>query len=57
MVDNKEYDLTGFLEKHPGGSHWLESTRGQDITELFYTHHLNEDKVKATLNKFYVKDC
>lgn len=42
VVDNKEYNLSGFLERHPGGRHWLERTRGQDVTELFYTHHLNE---------------
>lgn len=32
VVDNKQYDLTKFVEQHPGGSHWLERTRGQDIT-------------------------
>lgn len=32
IVENKLYDLTPFIEKHPGGSTWLQITKGQDIT-------------------------
>ena len=28
-----------FFVQHPGGGHWLESTRGQDITEAFEAAH------------------
>ena len=32
VVDNKYYDLSSFVEKHPGGSRWLSSTQGHDVT-------------------------
>lgn len=54
VVENKVYDLTGYLDKHPGGKGWLEYTRGQDITEHFITHHLNEEKARAVLEKYLV---
>jgi hypothetical protein len=34
-VHDELYDLAEF--KHPGGDHWLELTKGTDITELFET--------------------
>ncbi|XP_037817581.1 cytochrome b5-related protein [Lucilia sericata] len=34
------YDFTPFISKHPGGSFWLEKTKGTDITEPFETHHI-----------------
>lgn len=39
-IDNKMYDLTEFAKTHPGGSSWINYTKGQDITALFKTHHL-----------------
>ncbi len=32
IVENKLYDLSSFVDKHPGGSSWLELTKGQDVT-------------------------
>ncbi|KAG5882187.1 hypothetical protein JTB14_016455 [Gonioctena quinquepunctata] len=46
------YDLTEFIEKHPGGSEWLELTKGHDITEAFETHHLS-DHPQVILKKYY----
>lgn len=54
VVDNKYYDLTSFVNKHPGGSRWLSSTQGHDITELFHIHHLDYSKAKTVLDKYYV---
>ncbi|XP_053691766.1 cytochrome b5-related protein-like [Sabethes cyaneus] len=34
------YDLTEFVDRHPGGAEWLQMTKGTDITEAFETHHL-----------------
>ncbi|CAG9857308.1 unnamed protein product [Phyllotreta striolata] len=45
------YDLTGFVERHPGGSEWLELTKGTDITEAFEVHHLSTLPVEM-LGKF-----
>lgn len=56
VVENKVYDLTEFVGKHPGGSQWIELTKGQDLTEHFITHHLNEEKARAVLSKYYVRD-
>jgi len=48
--------LKEFASKHPGGEKWINLTKGQDITDLFVTHHLNEDKARDCLQKYYVKD-
>ncbi|CAG7816722.1 unnamed protein product [Allacma fusca] len=57
-VHDKLYDLTKFIDRHPGGSDWLSMTRGMDITELFENSHVIEiDKVEATLKKFFVQDA
>lgn len=56
VVENKVYDLREFVGKHPGGSQWIELTKGQDLTEHFITHHLNEEKARAVLQKYYVRD-
>ena len=34
-INDSLYDLESFIEHHPGGSEWLELTRGTDITEAF----------------------
>lgn len=48
------YDLTEFVEKHPGGSQWLNLTKGTDITEAFEVHHLS-DLPETILKKYYVR--
>lgn len=48
------YDLKDFIERHPGGAFWLESTKGTDITEAFECHHLS-DNPRKMLSKFFVK--
>ncbi|KAM3967180.1 cytochrome b5-related protein [Aphomia sociella] len=53
-VHDKIYDLTSFMKQHPGGSEWLELTKGTDITEAFEVHHLNPSTYKI-LEKYYVK--
>eukprot|EP00730_Choanoeca_flexa_P016095 TRINITY_DN7539_c0_g1_i2.p1 TRINITY_DN7539_c0_g1~~TRINITY_DN7539_c0_g1_i2.p1 ORF type:complete len:446 (+),score=84.13 TRINITY_DN7539_c0_g1_i2:51-1388(+) len=54
QVHDRLYDLTPYLDKHPGGRHWLERTQGSDITVFFETHHLNIAKVRAILSKYRV---
>jgi Cytochrome b5-like Heme/Steroid binding domain len=55
-IYDKLYDLTAFIENHPGGSDWLKVTKGIDITEHFETHHITEVAAKI-LSKFYVRDA
>ncbi|XP_072161439.1 cytochrome b5-related protein [Bemisia tabaci] len=48
------YDLSGYIDKHPGGRQWLEITKGTDCTEAFESHHLGK-KAEKILPKFFVK--
>jgi len=56
-VHDKLYDLSGFVDSHPGGRMWLEVTKGTDITEAFESSHLDGPKVEAILAKFYRKEA
>lgn len=51
------YDLTDFIETHPGGPYWLTITKGTDITEAFEVHHLNTLKLEPYLKKYYVREA
>ncbi|XP_056633075.1 cytochrome b5-related protein-like [Diorhabda carinulata] len=50
------YDLTDFVESHPGGSEWLKLTKGTDLTEAFEVHHLTE-LPEQILKKYFVKNA
>jgi linoleoyl-CoA desaturase len=54
----KKYDLTNFIDKHPGGNFILEKTEGlEDITALFESYHAFSDieKIEETLKKYEIK--
>lgn len=53
-VEDSLYDLTPFLDRHPGGREWLELTRGTDVTEAFFTHHVSQT-AEALLPSFLVR--
>jgi cytochrome b involved in lipid metabolism len=55
-VHDKLYDLSDFVERHPGGKDWISLTKGIDITEQFETHHIT-DKAELLLKKFYIRDA
>lgn len=42
IVDHKVYDLSEFVDAHPGGSVVLRQVAGQDATEAFYNLHRHE---------------
>ncbi|XP_073821726.1 cytochrome b5-related protein-like isoform X3 [Musca autumnalis] len=48
------YDFSKFIKLHPGGSFWLEQTKGTDITEQFETHHI-KGVPEAILKKYFVR--
>uniref|UniRef100_A0A1B6CDY8 Cytochrome b5 heme-binding domain-containing protein n=2 Tax=Clastoptera arizonana TaxID=38151 RepID=A0A1B6CDY8_9HEMI len=52
-IHDKIYDLTEFISRHPGGSSWLNLTKGTDITEAFEVHHIGP-LAKSLLPKFEV---
>ncbi|KAL4933266.1 acyl-CoA dehydrogenase family protein [Aspergillus undulatus] len=51
IIDHRVYDLTDFLDAHPGGSVVLTQIAGTDATEAFYNLHRHEviTKYKKTL--------
>jgi len=55
-IDNTLYDLTEFIQRHPGGPDWLKMTKGHDITEAFYSHHLNDAQLEPYLKKYRVRE-
>lgn len=42
IIDHRVYDLTDFLDAHPGGNVVLTQVGGQDATEAFYSLHRQE---------------
>lgn len=56
-VNDKLYELGGFIDTHPGGREWLQLTKGTDITESFEVHHIYMARVETVLAKFYVRDA
>lgn len=57
-INGKQYDLTNFLNKHPGGADILLKTKGEtDISSMFETYHAfsNKDEIKRSLDKYEIK--
>eukprot|EP00095_Tigriopus_kingsejongensis_P004718 snap_masked-scaffold763_size101323-processed-gene-0.12 protein:Tk04718 transcript:snap_masked-scaffold763_size101323-processed-gene-0.12-mRNA-1 annotation:"delta-6 desaturase-like protein" len=49
------YDLSDFVDKHPGGRTWIEDTQGTDITEAFEVAHVFGDNLDRILRKYHVR--
>ena len=45
----KVYDITGFIEKHPGGQEQIMLAAGRDMTQLFHSYH--EPHIAALIEK------
>lgn len=48
IIDHKVYDLTDFVDAHPGGNVVLQQVAGQDATQAFYNLHRHEVLQKYT---------
>lgn len=55
-IHDKLYDLKDFVKRHPGGSEWLEVTKGVDITEQFEIHHIS-GAAERILPQFFVRNA
>ena len=55
QVNDQLYDLEGFAKRHPGGAHWINRTKGSDITVFFETHHVDIVKARNLLKKYHVR--
>lgn len=55
IVSGKVYDVTPFLEDHPGGDEVLISSTERDATDEFeFVGH--SDSAKETMKKYYIGD-
>lgn len=52
ILDNKVYDVTTFIGKHPGGESILKGC-GKDATKMFSKH---PESAKAMKEQFYIGD-
>jgi len=53
-VGTKVYDITSWLDRHPGGKVVLLLVAGRDCTDLFDSYHPFTDKPREVLDKFYI---
>lgn len=51
---NQVYDVTDFLDDHPGGGESITISAGQDGSEEF--NALHSDKARAMLEDYYIGD-
>eukprot|EP00184_Porphyridium_aerugineum_P002639 CAMPEP_0184694374 /NCGR_PEP_ID=MMETSP0313-20130426/2367_1 /TAXON_ID=2792 /ORGANISM="Porphyridium aerugineum, Strain SAG 1380-2" /LENGTH=605 /DNA_ID=CAMNT_0027152665 /DNA_START=67 /DNA_END=1884 /DNA_ORIENTATION=+ len=53
-IRGKVYDVTSFLDSHPGGREMLLLCCGRDATDLFISYHPFTNKPEQVLNKFEI---
>mmetsp|Transcript_34600 Transcript_34600/g.84744 ORF Transcript_34600/g.84744 Transcript_34600/m.84744 type:complete len:543 (+) Transcript_34600:561-2189(+) len=53
-VEGQVYDVTEFVDKHPGGREMLLLCVGRDATDLFVSYHPFTDKPRAILQKYFI---
>ena len=52
IIDNKIYDVTKFLNEHPGGKKVLTRVGGKDATEQF--HQLHKSSILSSVGNNYL---
>lgn len=52
IYDGEVYDLTEFIQKHPGGDFFIGRTKNRDITTIVNIFHRNPAKVKKILKQY-----
>ena len=53
-INGKVYDLTNWIDKHPGGSVIIKSLCGQDGSAGFTSEHGGKPRPKAELSRFFI---
>ncbi|KAL4869981.1 hypothetical protein BDV12DRAFT_68095 [Aspergillus spectabilis] len=55
IVDNAVYDVTNFIDEHPGGAKILKRVAGKDASKQFWKYH-NDGVLKKYAPKLKVGD-
>ncbi|KAJ5286948.1 hypothetical protein N7478_002634 [Penicillium angulare] len=55
IVDNAVYDVTQFVDEHPGGAKILKRVAGKDASKQFWKYH-NESVLKKYSPKLKIGD-
>ena len=50
LIDGQQYDITQFMNKHPGGKDFLMLAVNRDATVLFHSYHRKLDLAKLKLS-------
>ncbi|PGH14803.1 hypothetical protein AJ79_02819 [Helicocarpus griseus UAMH5409] len=53
IIDNKVYNVTDFLDEHPGGAKILKRVAGKDASKQFWKYH-NESVLKKYGGKLQI---
>lgn len=54
IVDRKVYDITEFLDRHPGGKEMLLLSAGRECTHLFNMYHALSDRPRKYLESYII---
>lgn len=54
IVNDKVYDVTDWVDKHPGGVELLRLVAGRDITVAFDSYHPFTNNAKLVINKYQI---
>ena len=61
VINKKVYNLTSFLDHHPGGNYILKLAKSRDCTELFYSYHISSklptSYFENKLNNYYIRNA
>lgn len=52
IYEGEVYDLTEFIQKHPGGDFFIGRTKNRDITTIVNIFHRNPEKVKKIIKQY-----
>lgn len=53
-IDGQVYDVTDFIDRHPGGREMLLLAVGRDATNLFHSYHCFSDAPRKILQKYCI---
>ena len=51
IIDGKIYDITNFIDYHPGGREMIRLAENRDSTYLFWSYHIDRNKANKYLSQ------